>query len=92
MKNQSPPDLIHTNFVSQIEQFIESIYPSQEHKKLTALYGDGSLESAEELKKQREAFDLKKESFYLVAAVLGTLFVISALMVRFPVTHRSRTN
>lgn len=67
----------------QIEQFIESIYPSQKPETLKALYGDGSLESSQELQKQKEDFDIKRESMYLVLAVIGTLIVISALMVRY---------
>lgn len=71
----------------QIEQFIESIFPTQ----TAATYRQGApapvdakgttLTSEEqEAQKKQQAQD-KEEFFYIMLAVGGTLFVITAIMV-----------
>jgi farnesyl-diphosphate farnesyltransferase len=62
-----------------VEQFIESIYPTQDPKAL-ALIHKGEISPADE-KKKAEENEAKKDVFYLLLAVLGTLFVISGIMV-----------
>lgn len=62
-----------------MEQFIESIYPTQDPKALSLLH-KGQVSAADEKKKAEES-EAKQDVFYLLLAVLGTLFVISAIMV-----------
>jgi len=64
---------------AKIEQFIESIYPSQDPKAL-ALVKAGRAPVVDEKKAAEEA-EAKSDVFYLLLAVLGTLTVISALMI-----------
>ncbi|KAF4631260.1 hypothetical protein G7Y89_g6874 [Cudoniella acicularis] len=63
----------------KIEQFIESLYPSQDPKAL-ALIHKGEISAADE-KKKAEDKEAKSDVFFLLIAVLGTLLVISALMI-----------
>ncbi|TAQ91105.1 hypothetical protein B7494_g518 [Chlorociboria aeruginascens] len=63
----------------KVEQFIESIFPSQDPKKLTLIHA-GEVTVADK-KRAAEAAEAKKDVFYLLLAVMGTLLVISALMV-----------
>jgi len=66
----------------QIEQFIESIYPTQDPKKLALI---AKNQTSEELaKKKGEDAEAKKDMFFLLLAVLGTLLFISAMMVISP--------
>ncbi|OBT62167.1 hypothetical protein VE03_08378 [Pseudogymnoascus sp. 23342-1-I1] len=77
-KKNSPKD---PNFLEisiacgKIEQFIESIFPSQDPKAATLAVTDPT---AEEAAQKTEA---TQDVVYLMAAVLGTLFVISFLMI-----------
>lgn len=77
-KKNSPTD---PNFLEismacgKIEQFIESIYPSQDPKALAAIQ---AMNSKQPLSKQSES---KEDVIYLIMAVLGTLFVVSLLMI-----------
>ncbi|RKF71526.1 putative squalene synthase [Golovinomyces cichoracearum] len=60
---------------AKIEKFIESLYPTQDPKILTLIHQD-------ELKKETRAeSEAKKDVFYLIIAVFGTLLVISAAMI-----------
>jgi farnesyl-diphosphate farnesyltransferase len=64
----------------QIEQFIESIFPSQ--KPGTVRTPSGKLMSPEEIKKKKvEDKEAMWDMVYLGLAVLATLLVVSALMV-----------
>lgn len=64
----------------QIEQFIESIFPSQ--KPGTVKTPSGKLMSPEEIKKKKtEDNEAMWDMVYLGLAVLATLLVVSALMV-----------
>ncbi|PQE10467.1 squalene synthetase protein [Rutstroemia sp. NJR-2017a BBW] len=80
-KKNSPKD---PNFLKisiacgKIEQFIESIFPSQDPKALALQYA--GEKTALEKKSQAEEAEAKKDVFYLLIAVLGTLLVVSALM------------
>lgn len=77
--------------IYQIEQFIESIFPSQDPKAI-ALQQAGETTVADKKSAAEEA-EAKKDVFYLLLAVLGTLFVISALMVRLCLqSYRVLTN
>jgi farnesyl-diphosphate farnesyltransferase len=72
----------------QIEQFIESIFPTQ----TAATYRQGApapvdksgttlTDEEQEAQKKQQAQD-KEEFFYIMLAVGATLFVITAIMVR----------
>lgn len=63
---------------AKVEQFIESIYPTQDPKAL-ALIHKGAVPPVD-AKKAEEDAEAKKDVFYLMIAVLGTLLFISALM------------
>jgi len=75
----------------QIEQFIESIFPTQ----TAATYRQGApapvvdksgttlTPEEQEAQKKQQAQD-KEEFFYIMLAVGATLFVITAIMVRTP--------
>jgi farnesyl-diphosphate farnesyltransferase len=65
----------------QIEQFIESIYPTQDPKTMAIKYG-AELGADAQKKKEEEAAS-SWEVFYLLAAVLGTLFFVGGCMVCF---------
>jgi farnesyl-diphosphate farnesyltransferase len=74
----------------KVEQFIESAYPSRDLKGLARLAGDGgcgvvATDKAEALDEQA-----KSDVFYILLAVLGTLFLISAILVRSSVVQVSR--
>ncbi|KAB8298867.1 hypothetical protein EYC80_001027 [Monilinia laxa] len=81
-KKNSPKD---PNFLKisiacgKIEQFIESIFPSQDPKAI-AIQQAGETTVADKKSAAEEA-EAKKDVFYLLLAVLGTLFIISALMI-----------
>lgn len=61
-----------------MEQFIESIFPSQK----PPVDDKKSPVSAEEAaRSKREADESKWETIYMVSAVVGTILVISAMMV-----------
>ncbi|CZT44658.1 probable squalene synthetase [Rhynchosporium secalis] len=64
---------------AKVEQFIESIFPSQDPKALSLIHKGESEPVA--AKTSAEAFEAKKDVFFLLLAVLGTLFVISGLMI-----------
>jgi len=64
---------------SKIEQFIESIFPSQDPKALSIIHR-GPV-GAEEEKRAAEQSESKKDVFFMLVAVLGTLLVISLLMI-----------
>jgi len=63
----------------KVEQFIESIYPTQDPKAIT-LQLKGEVSAAEE-KKKAEDSEAKKDVFYLLLAVMGTLAIISGVMI-----------
>ncbi|POS86403.1 farnesyl-diphosphate farnesyltransferase [Erysiphe pulchra] len=77
-KKNSPRD---PNFVeislacAKIEKFIESLYPTQDPKVLSRVYIDGPT------KDTTQASEAKKDIFYIMLAVFGTLAVISAAMI-----------
>ena len=64
----------------QVEQFIESIFPSQKPGVVRA--SSGKLMSPEEIKKKKaEDKEAMWDMVYLGLAVLATLLVVSGLMV-----------
>lgn len=63
----------------QVEQFIESIFPTQDPKALSLLHKGEADAAAEKI--QSEETEAKKDVLYLLLAVLGTLTIISGLMV-----------
>ncbi|KFZ00235.1 hypothetical protein V500_01120 [Pseudogymnoascus sp. VKM F-4518 (FW-2643)] len=77
-KKNSPKD---PNFLEisiacgKIEQFIESIYPSQDPKAATLAVTEPTKEEA------AQKAEATTDVVYLMAAVLGTLFIISFLMI-----------
>ncbi|KAF7896933.1 uncharacterized protein EAF01_009336 [Botrytis porri] len=81
-KKNSPKD---PNFLKisiacgKIEQFIESIFPSQNPEAI-ALQHAGETSVAQKKSAAEEA-EAKKDVFYLMLAVFGTLIVISGLMI-----------
>ncbi|RFU24322.1 hypothetical protein B7463_g12012, partial [Scytalidium lignicola] len=64
---------------AKVEQFIESIFPTQDPKAL-ALLQKGEVPETDR-KKAEEAAESKKDVFFLFIAVFGTLAVISIVMV-----------
>ncbi|QSZ32169.1 hypothetical protein DSL72_001740 [Monilinia vaccinii-corymbosi] len=81
-KKNSPKD---PNFLKisiacgKIEQFIESIFPSQDPKSVAVQQvGEATVTGKKSAAEEAEA---KKDVFYLLLAVLGTLLVISGLMI-----------
>lgn len=64
----------------QVEQFIESIFPTQDPKKL-ALLQKTEADVPDEIKAAEDS-TTSADIFFLALAVIGTLFVISGLMVR----------
>ena len=90
-KKNSPKDPNFLNIsiaCSKVEQFIESLYPSQDPKVLAQLAKDGG--SGVVVTDKANAIDDQAKSgvFYLLLAVLGTLFFISAIMVSLPSLSR----
>ena len=78
------------NFL-QIEQFIESIFPTQNPQAI-ALQQAGETSAAQKKSAAEEA-EAKKDVFYLMLAVFGTLIFVSGLMVcLFPQIDESFTN
>jgi farnesyl-diphosphate farnesyltransferase len=65
----------------QIEQFIESIFPSQKTPLDTT--SPASVEEAE--KKRKEDYETKWDLIYMTTAVVITVLVITSLMVSFNV-------
>ncbi|KAL3421368.1 squalene synthetase [Phlyctema vagabunda] len=63
----------------KIEQFIESIYPSQDPKKLTLLASDEPVEVDEKAKAEKA--EATQEVAYLALAVIGTLLLVSGVMI-----------
>ncbi|CZR55996.1 probable squalene synthetase [Phialocephala subalpina] len=63
----------------KVEQFIESIFPTQDPKAL-ALIHKGEI-SPEQAKTKAESAEANKDVMYLMLAVFGTLLVISGLMI-----------
>lgn len=81
-KKNSPKDpsfLQISMACAKIEQFIESIYPTQDPKAMAIQYG-AELDADAKKKKEEEASS-SWEVFYLLAAVLGTLFFVGGCMV-----------
>jgi len=64
---------------AKIEQFIESIYPSQDPKALTLLQ-KGEV-TAEVAKQKQEDAESNKDTMYLLLAVFATLLVVSSVMI-----------
>jgi farnesyl-diphosphate farnesyltransferase len=67
----------------QIEQFIETIFPTQ---KPGMKAGASALSPEDEAKKKAEENEAKWDVIYMGAAVLVTLFVITVVMVRLPIS------
>ncbi|KAE8449523.1 Delta(24)-sterol C-methyltransferase [Mollisiaceae sp. DMI_Dod_QoI] len=63
----------------KVEQFIESIFPTQDPKALSLIH-KGEI-APEDAKKKAESAEASKDVMYLMLAVFGTLLVISALMI-----------
>ncbi|KAH0565375.1 Delta(24)-sterol C-methyltransferase [Trichoglossum hirsutum] len=63
----------------KIEQFIESIFPSQDPKAIAQ--ARGKPVSAEDAEKAKNDAAARKEMLYLLLAVVGTLLLISFIMV-----------
>ncbi|KAI9051918.1 hypothetical protein LZ554_004174 [Drepanopeziza brunnea f. sp. 'monogermtubi'] len=64
---------------AKVEQFIETIFPSQDPKALSLVY-KGETDPAVEKAKAAES-ESRKDILYLMLAVLGTLALISGLMI-----------
>lgn len=81
-KKNSPKDPNFLNIsiaCGKIEQFIESIYPSQDPKVLALVHANKAPVVDEN--KSAEDAEAKKDVFYLLLAVMGTLLLVSALMI-----------
>ncbi|KAH8594589.1 isoprenoid synthase domain-containing protein [Bisporella sp. PMI_857] len=65
--------------LGKVEQFIESIFPSQDPKAISLKY-QGEAAAVEKNKKAAGA-ESGQDSWFLVLAVVGTLFFISAIMI-----------
>lgn len=81
--NPTDPNFLQISAAcGKIEQFIESIYPSQDPKMLSKVYaGEGKAVSPADAKKKEEEAEAKKDVLYLLLAVMGTLAIISGLMI-----------
>ena len=83
-KKNTPKD---PNFLSigitcaKFEQFIESIYPSQDPKVLAQLTKDGGSGVIATDKAKAVDDRAKSDAFYLLLTVFGTLLLILAIMV-----------
>jgi len=78
--NPKDPNFLQISIAcGKIEQFIESIFPTQDPKALSLLH-KGEI-GPEDAKKKAEAAEANKDVFYLILAVIGTLLFISALMI-----------
>jgi len=75
---------------NQVEQFIESIFPTQDPKALSLIH-KGEI-APSDAKKAAEDSEAKKDVFFLLLAVLGTLAVISGLMVSIAQTQLGFAN
>lgn len=62
--------------MNKVEQFIESIFPTQDPKALGLVQG-----AAKDKKAEAERKEAKSETFWLMFVALATLGVISTLMV-----------
>lgn len=70
----------------QIEQFIESIFPSQKPGQVKS--SAGKLMSPEELAKHKQAEkENMRDMVYLMIAVILTLALVSGIMVYLPVFY-----
>lgn len=70
------------NVVIQIEQFIESIFPSQDPKKvIREITSTGPEPGSQEAIDAAKAEETNRDTIYMLGAVLATLFVISLVMV-----------
>jgi farnesyl-diphosphate farnesyltransferase len=81
-KKNSPKDPNFLNIsiaCGKIEQFIESIYPSQDPKVLALVHA--SKAPVVDANKAAEDAEAKKDVFYLLLAMMGTLLLVSALMI-----------
>lgn len=76
--------------MNQVEQFIESIFPTQDPKALSLIH-KGEI-APSDAKKAAEDSEAKKDVFFLLLAVLGTLAVISGLMVSIAQTQLGFAN
>lgn len=81
--NPTDPNFLDISIAcGKIEQFIESIYPTQDPKALSLLHaGEPKAVTPADAKTKAEEAEAKKDVFYLLVAVMGTLFVISAVMI-----------
>jgi len=76
------PNFFNINIACvKVEQFIESIYPSQDPKVFAQLAKDGGNGVVVTDKANAIDDQAKSDVFYLLLAVFGTLFFISAIMV-----------
>lgn len=76
--NPHDPSFLRISIVcGKIEQFIESIFPSQKPP-IDAKKNPASAEEAARLKKEAE--EAKWDNFYMMLAVVGTIVVVSGLM------------
>jgi hypothetical protein len=67
----------------QIEQFIESVFPSKKPspKKVSAVEGDKEMSAEERVKLAKQKEEEKWDGIYMGVAVLITLLLITLLMV-----------
>ncbi|CAG8977280.1 hypothetical protein HYALB_00010900 [Hymenoscyphus albidus] len=81
--NPKDPNFLQISIAcGKIEQFIESIYPSQDPKALHLLHKSAdSATVAESEKNKLSQKESATDTLYLLLAVVGTLLVISGLMI-----------
>ncbi|RDL38816.1 Uncharacterized protein BP5553_03156 [Venustampulla echinocandica] len=75
--NPKDPNFLQISIAcGKVEQFIESIFPTQDPKALSLVHG-----AAKDTKKEAEDQESKGDMFWLLFVALGTLVVISTLMI-----------
>lgn len=87
------PNFLNINIAcGKVEQFIESVYPSQDPEVLAQLIKDGGSGVAVADKAKAVDDQAKSNVFYLLLTVLGALLFISAIMVSRSVSRRPSAN
>lgn len=79
-KNQISVQTVLALTGEQVEQFVESIFPTQDPKALALIHKNEV--SPADAQKAAESAESKKDVFFIMLAVFGTLFLISSIMVR----------